>query len=296
MLSDEAKDLSTRLYGAAPILRGWIGARFASATAGCTMEVEFIDRLIQSISGSAPTSAVPAGFSCRARSIHARPIVRMIPGGRCELGDLVVVVKYHLLDGTVEKKTIIYQVKMTNRRRSHCSISAKQLRLLTTWPPFEFGRRRDGGPRRYRVKPRTAEFGSYMLELRDPRSTSKSVTYGPVAVGRSQEVNMQTFGVSPTAWHVKQAGARSVPFPLKQAASDVDAWVSHICFQIGEHHATSGVEDLISALYRYVGLDPDPPEEFHGYLRENEEPQGFGVVEINVEQPLPDVEGRPTTT
>ncbi|MCE5204126.1 MAG: hypothetical protein LLG24_07955 [Actinomycetia bacterium] len=220
--------------------------------------------------------------------MHQKPIVAMKPGGRCELGDLLVVVKYHLLDGTTEKKSIIYQVKLTDSKRAQCKIDQKQLRLLRDWPDFEFGRRRDGGPRTYRIRPLTLEFGSYMLEPRRARNTDVLdpwVADVPLLLGEQSLVWRRTFGFCPTAWQVSQDGPKSIAFSkLAHTTPDADALVSQLAFCLGEHHSNLPVDDLVSSLCRYVGLDPDPPDEFDGYIGKETRSSGFGVLELNVKQ------------
>lgn len=49
---------------------------------------------------------------------------------------------------------------------------------------------------------------------------------------------------------------------------------------IGAHAETGDLKDLVDALYRLVGLLPDPPEEFEGYTEEGT----FGIIEFTIQE------------
>src|SRR5258708_6290836 len=67
--------------------------------------------------------------------------------------------------------------------------------------------------------------------------------------------------------------------PIRQRHFSVN-----VAFEIGEHHDFNPpVQGLVRALYRHLGVDPDPPQEFDGYLREAREGEPyFGLIEISV--------------
>ncbi len=94
------------------------------------------------------------------------------------------------------------------------------------------------------------------------------------------------YGICPTAWDVEQAGRKSVHFRnLTHCMPDANAIAAQIAFCIGEHHSNNDVDAFISSLYRYVGLDPDPPGEFDGFAGVHEGEDGFAIIEVNVKQP-----------
>ncbi|MFH1296728.1 MAG: hypothetical protein ABIJ04_05580 [Bacteroidota bacterium] len=199
----------------------------------------------------------------RVSKIHGKPIVQSA-SGRCELGDLLVVIKYHRPDGLIEAKSIIYQIKLSRNNSSICDIDKTQLSLLTDWPTFSFG----GSS--YNISPLSLEFGSYMLEPRNP------------PCGSCLPTKYRCYGICTDAVLVRSLGPNSVNISSQvYARGDANNFFSHLVFEIGENHINKGVNDFVEALYRYVGLSPDPPDEFIGYSV-NLEDDGFGIFELNV--------------
>jgi hypothetical protein len=225
-------------------------------------------------------------FGFRKQLIHHRPIVAMSPKKSCELGDMLIVVKYHLLDYTTEAKSIIYQVKLADRGTS-CKIDPVQLDLLAHWPDFAFGRRADGGPRTYSVHPVTPEFGSFMLEPRGEEGDDLWEVVMGCPLGMSRGLlwaRRKPYGLCPTAWQILDDGPARVDISsLPHVQGDVDSVLSQIAFLSGEHHSNASVKQFIDALYRYVGLDLDPPEEFQKHPEDSDE-RGFAIFEISVRQ------------
>lgn len=247
-------------------LRAKIRAAF-DAVAGHTKEVDFV-KAFATEAGKVLQNYTVGGVRFRShhKVIHHKPIVTF-KGTSRELGDLLIVVKYRST-GAWEAKAIIYQVKLSDSKNQWTyKIDQGQLELLTTWPSFSFGRNPAGTPISYHIKPTTLECGSYMLE---PRS-------------RAQLVGLpgEPFGRCPYARMVRDFGPEKVNSKLLPSTSnDVNTFLRHLTFQIGEPHGSPGVQDLVDALYRLVGLKKDPPAEFDGYL--TEEGQGaFAVLEID---------------
>src|SRR6202011_893124 len=143
---------------------------------------------------------------------------------------------------------------------------------------FEFGLLSSGGPCRYTVEPKTLEFGSFMLMERAPAK-------GSFVPCRTHFCNINAYGISPHALAVRRRGPTTVDisnFPY--AANAADVFFSHVAFEMGEHHDFNApINELVSAVYRHLGLAPDPPGEFEGYtLSVGEEEPGFGIIEITV--------------
>jgi hypothetical protein len=208
--------------------------------------------------------------------IHQKPIVQT-NNFNCELGDLLIVIKYILSPTVFEAKSIIYQVKLSTNKYSHkCTIDQNQLKLLSDWPDFSFGKISTGGQKTYSIKPKTVEFGSFMLELRNPTPQK----YLPM--------KYRCYGICPDALLVNLLGPKTVKLnSINYAKGDVHNFFSHLTFEIGEHHSYPDVADLVEALYRYVGLKPDPPAEFDGYSEKSED-DGFAVIEINIKLEHPE--------
>lgn len=67
-----------------------------------------------------------------------------------------------------------------------------------------------------------------------------------------------------------------MPFTLEVS----NAIFNHVAFVMGESHAHGQVQNLVDALYRYVGWAPDPPDEFDGYFTEYKDKPDAGVFVI----------------
>jgi hypothetical protein len=273
MLTRNAMAVSTTLRRNASLVRPSIYDAFERSVVGCSDEVLFFRQLVNELITTFTnlSTAVPGvRFHCRMAETHKKPIVQFV-GGPCELADLLIVVKYHLVTGLIEKKSILYQVKMSDQGTTRCGIDARQRLLLSTWPSFSFGRKSNGGPQTYNLRPTTLEFGSYMLEPRDP-----SPAY------RSNNGFRHAYGTAPTAHTIAAQSLRVQIKGLPYTRNDAQAMFSHFVFETGEHHWNSAVDDLVAALYRHVGLAPDPPDEFDGYFVDNGRP--FFILEINATQ------------
>lgn len=255
---------------------------FSAAAQRSSTEVGFFRELLSSLRRDLPVKVPGLNVSCRAEEVHQRPRVR-VPSRNfsCELGDLLVVVKYRLRDGTVERKSLIYQVKLSSGRSGHYQINANQLSLLSDWPSFEFGRA-NGLPQRFDISPLTTEFGSYLLFPRQRAEILINGQCGPLYCKVEQR------GVGPTARAIRLAGPSSVradQFPTSRG--EVHNFFAHLCFEVGEHHDWNPqVRNLVDAIYRFAGWQPDPPDEFRGFYNDTKNPReefGFAIIEFLVE-------------
>ncbi len=270
-INDEAKTISTLLRIDSRKIKSRLYSAFENSIVGCNREVQFLQNITAEINSNFNNLNISGlSFSCRTNTIHQKPIVSLPSGKRCELGDLLVVVKYQLSSGDLEVKSIIYQVKLTQVNSLTCNIDQTQLDLLTSWPSFSFGRASNGGPVTYNINPHTLEFGSFMLEQRNP---------SPGSYLRRQ---YRSYGICPFAMLVNRIGPNTVDitqFPYTKG--DVHNFFSHIIFEIGEHHINPPAKNLVDALYRHVGLSPDPPDEFNEYQGYTDD-DGFAVIEIKI--------------
>lgn len=268
-----AKQIATAIQAGSPAIAPAINQAFDNSIVGCTSEVAFLRSLIREATQALGGLSIPGvSITSQFAEIHQKPIVTYDSNKRCELGDLLVVIKYIGSDGSFEAKSIIYQIKLAGSGTTKCHIDRKQLDLLCDWPSFSFGTAAPGGPRTYTVTPTTLEFGSFMLEQRNPPSGGY-LTWRP-----------HCYGVCPHAMLTRSLGPGTVdigrPF---YARGDAHNLFSHLAFEIGEHHSNQQVKDLVEALYRCVGLSPDPPAEFGDYLIESED-DSFAVLEVRLEQ------------
>lgn len=273
-LNAPSKEIATILEANSAVLKNGLYSAFDASLVGCTNELQFLRSLIKEITRFLAGLSIPGvQLGARLQEIHQKPIVIYGPDKKqCELGDLLVVVKYYDSLGSFEAKSIIYQIKLAKKNTTRCDIIPKQLDLLCDWPSFSFGKASSGGPQSYTINPVTLEFGSFLLEQRAPQS------------GNYLQFKHRCYGVGPHARLVRQIGPYSIDItqPI-YARGDANNFFSHLVFEIGEHHSNQPVRDLIEALYRYAGLSPDPPCEFDGYSSE-EGDGGFAVLEISVKR------------
>jgi len=279
--SEAGKQIGDRILSHAPDIRNSLAAAFETSIVGVGSEVTFFRNLLSRIKTNLETLHLPdVSFTCRLVETHQKPRVAVTHPRifSCELADLLIVIKYRIGPEIVEKASQLYQVKLCKWNSEECTIDQNQLELLSDWPPFEFGRLAQGGVRQYRIRPKTLEFGSYMLMLRSPlpRHYVKC---------QSHFCNFQSYGVSPHALAVRRLGPSSVnisTFPF--ALSSSDAFFNHLALERGEHNSLNPeINDLVAALYRHLGLDPDPPGEFDGFLgKPLEDEPGFAILEIAV--------------
>lgn len=260
MSTAHTKYLATQVQLHAAALRGAIHNAVEQSVVGRD-EVPFIHELVTNLPAYLNPAFAAAGINAQVRAtvVHKRPIVGYTSAAgnpeRCELADILFVVKYLQPNGTFDGKAILHQAKATKTAGSMiCDIDQRQLELLVDWPTFEFGLAAAGGPQPYSIAPTTQEFGSYMLMRRRP------------VVGQHIAPNRRDYGIAPSAWIVSAAGpatANISALPFSLLASSII--FNHVAFIHGEPHATAGVQQLVNALYRYVSWLPDPPDEFDGY-------------------------------
>jgi hypothetical protein len=276
---DRSKEMSTILESNYRAITSDLGTIFRESISGADREIVFLERLLTRLKIYFNELNIPElRLSAESRSIHQKPLVTTDIGS-CELGDLLVVIKYSPSFGIIEAKSIIYQIKLARHQNSRiCHIDQRQLKLLCEWPLFTFG------GVTYNLAPKTIEFGSFMLEPRNPFPDTPGF-------GR-----FSCYGKCPKAMMVKvqQSPYDSVNIDnLPYTRPDANNFFSHLAFEIGEHHSNQQVEDMVKALYRFIGLDPDPPDEFKEYYSHSDE-DGFGALEIRIESkhPTKDIEAK----
>ena len=278
-LSFEAKKISDAYHTNSLAIRKELKNIFESAIIGTSNELNFINKLVKEFENNYALLS-PNGYKLNINSaiIHHKPIVSYIFNGniiRCELGDMLVTIKYHLSSGAIETKSIIYQIKLAKGDSDKCIIDNDQLVLMSYWPSLYFGKKSDGGQKEYRVFPITLEFGSYMLELRSPKSENRLKYY-------------KSYGTCPYAIQIMTYGPKEIYLNKGMyCRCDYSNIFSQLAFDIGESHINTGICNLVEALYRYIGMAPDPPHEFDEYSNVIDG-DGFSVMEINV---IPNMQG-----
>ncbi len=276
-LSKEAMTIAAILQAHATDIRDDIADAIELSVVG-RAEVPFLTELADYLPAVLQQSLTRAGVAAnvRVRKVHQSPQVdyknAVGKDVRCELADLLMVVKYFVPSG-IEAKSIFHQVKSADGKGNSCKIDEVQLELLHQWPPLKFGRAAHGGPQPYHVMPWMPEFGSYMLMRRAP------------AKGGVISAVRPAYGVSPTAWRVEDSGPARVDLTtLPYTLMVQSALLNQIVFESGEPHHHGNVDQLINAVYRYIGWQPDPPEEFYGYLKDCQQKKDcvFVVIEVRV--------------
>lgn len=197
---------------------------------------------------------------CETGRVHQKPIVEFERNKRCELGDYFVVVKY--VDNTrpLGRKLVIYQVKRESGDYTW-RINLTQMRLLRDWPRFTFGKDNEGRQQWFHLQPRTRELGSYWL--------ARLNQHGPLSlVGSAISIS-----------HNVQGDLFSLP-TSDLLLSGPTAIFCQLVWGFGEYvRPNSRLEDFLKALYRYVKLDDDPPDEFEGF---SDGEGSFWGIEITV--------------
>ncbi len=204
-------------------------------------------------------------IECKAAEIHQKPIVKINSVERCELGDYFINVKYIINGVTIGKKLIIYQYQYS-KRKPKWAVKQKQLKLLKDWPTFAFGNRQKG-VRSFSLRPKTPYLGSYCLCIKNDQSF-----YFP------------SFDI-----HFLQSNSTidltNKPIQFLRLASI--AIFHQIAWRIGEPiYDHSDLHDFLDALYRFVKLSKDPPNEFYKFQTVERDTVSFWGLEIcvNAEQ------------
>src|SRR5947207_466267 len=136
----EAKVIADQVRRNAQILSGLLSSCFEKAAACSDREVAFFRELLRQIPAQLNGSFNGVRLTCRSHEVHQKPRVRVPSRNfQCELADLLVVVKYRLTTGDIERKSILFQVKLSKANSSECAIDQNQLTLLAEWPSFDFG-------------------------------------------------------------------------------------------------------------------------------------------------------------
>jgi hypothetical protein len=202
-------------------------------------------------------------FDCRTKEIHSSPLVNYGPSKTCELGDYIIIVKYRIRGVVIGEKIIIYQLKRTHK--NSWSIDQKQLTLLKDWPTFSFGRRLKV-INSFSLRPTRPEFGSFVL-IKDPKNGPHRSTL----FGTAYDVfNNQT-------GHTVRISDNDKFYPY-----GLFSYFKLLTWEIGEPIIpNTDIADLISALYRYMEWEEDPPDEFIRFEKKGEE-NSFWGIEINV--------------
>lgn len=281
--SEPGKKIGDAIQWYATDIRGALTKAFEQSILNVNSEIVFFRNLLQRVKAELDGLSLPGiSVACRTAETHQKPrvIVKNPRPFSCELSDLLVVVKYRQCQEIVEKCSVLYQVKLCSSGSQNCGIDQNQLELLSDWPTFDFGLLHNGGPRSYNLHPHSLEFGSYLLMLRAPQQ-------GQYIRCHSHYCHWGSYGVAPHSLAVRRLGPTTVSvsdFPYALAGDE--AFFGHIALDRGEHHALNpAIEELVAALYRHLGLDPDPPGEFDGYLGKPLENQpGFGILEILVQE------------
>ncbi len=198
-------------------------------------------------------------IQCQAVEVHRKPIVKINSSERCELGDSFINVKY-IIDGeTIGKKLTIYQYQYS-KRKPKWTIKQKQLKLLRDWPTFAFGNMQKG-IRSFSLRPKTPYLGSYCLGIKNDQSF-----YFP---GLDIDCLQSNATIDLTNQPIQFLRLSSI------------AIFHQMAWRIGEpvyHH--SDLHDFLDALYRFVQLYKDPPEEFYKFQTVERDSASFWGLEI----------------
>lgn len=238
-------------------------------------EVPFIKAFVPKLASTLATALTGPGLTVVTRQavVHAKPKVDYVNAAgqkeNCELADILFVVKYIQPGGSYEARYVFYQAKCAQHDKTTvCDIDQAQLELLRDWPTFEFGLKAHGGSVKHSVSPTTDELGSYLLMQRRPSKGGMMVPSGTGACYGWIAPAATVSALGPT--HVDCAAIATYGCP------DM-VLLDQIAFAYGEPDGNPYLKTLIDAVYRHVGLAPDPPDEFEGYY---EDDGAFAVIEM----------------
>lgn len=242
-------------------------------------EVEYFREFFYSFQNFINSYKIPGiDFVCKAKEIHRKPIVQMLDSTRCELGDYFINVKYMSNGRLLGKKLIIYQFKIGNGK---WNIDQKQLKLMKDWPTFAFGRSASG-VKSYNLHPKTVELGSYWLVDSSCFCSRGFYSSGFYSSGFYGSGFYSSGGLSSALdiynyQHNNRLGNHEAQ---KIRLCGETGLISQLGWKSGELiEKDSDLSDFLDALYRYIGFDPDPPDEFDGFTTK-EGSGSFGGVEI----------------
>lgn len=161
------------------------------------------------------------------------------------------------------------------------TIDQKQLTLLCDWPTFFFGNAMHGY-NSFTLAPRSPDLGSYWLAQSDTLYPDRFTFPYPYSHGYDI--------VAPALSIRVQQTKRTIAVDKRLSNSSLHLsgacalWLQ-IMWRYGELIETgTPAHDFLDALYRFVGLSPDPPGEFNGFSAESPNSRGFWGVEIRVER------------
>ena len=131
-LNSEARAIGDAVRWNANKLRRALGIAFKNAIINERREVAFFRKLLREVKDALETTPLSGlNIRCRTEEIHQKPRVQVCGPHqfRCELADLLVVVKYSFGPRQIERKSLLYQVKLCKGARC----SAYQRGIGVNW-------------------------------------------------------------------------------------------------------------------------------------------------------------------
>ncbi|ASJ08058.1 hypothetical protein A3L11_01980 [Thermococcus siculi] len=229
----------------------------------------------------------------RSKVVHQKPYALFSSNSgpcnksRVELGDILFVIKYHNGRRMIDQmRTSFLQAKL-NKSTNNWKISAHQQEFLFTPSkyPFHFGKRW-GSQRKRKITSKSKWLFTYLL-----MSTSEDI---PNLAASPEIVEL---------WRQKPCKDYTIPMDFfvpviystipsfsgctwynKFVCGSYALWLYKFLRKngIGGYVINNGMtsnselKDLVNTIYRFTGLQPDPPSEFEEYYGEGT----FGVIEF----------------
>jgi len=237
-------------------------------------EIDFIKQTVASFQ-NLRISAGGQFLNTRSKRIHSTPQVRfyrsplLLPRKHTtvEMGDLFFIYKHFLNRVLDTYRAIIVQAKYTKGKKKSWKIDTDQFYFLTQWPRFRIIRPMS---KRWRfIKPRALTWASYGFV--GSRATRYPLYYSSTRMLRYKKSVPST---------------KSFSFTVKSGIgwdSSTSFLLKFVQGLVGENLLSSTkVKAFVDDLYTIVKWQPDPPGELEWNDDENEENEGFGVVEFTV--------------
>jgi hypothetical protein len=263
---------------------------FGQSTVHYSGEVPLVKGFVQHINSNVAKRFVNKKISFRAQFVHQKPYAFFVsPSKICgktkvELGDILFVVKRIRKGIVIDHRGTFSQAKLS---KGQWKIDCHQFEFLSNINNtlFEFGnsvytqangKNSIANKITWHLNPGTSWFSNYLLIGKSPNNNNHAIP--PKFLAPYYGFNQKNFSVN--------SGMLFYPglaVPPSWYAFNLEHFFSNLLKQDGIGFRIRGdLKDFVALLYRLVGLQLDPPEEFQGFVVEREN-KGFAVVEIRIE-------------
>lgn len=227
----------------------------------------------------------------KAKVVHQKPYALFDPNnGPCgrkklELGDILFVVKYvHPLMELIEMRASFLQAKLTKKDTWKITAHQQEFLMNPNKYKFKFGKKWGKKYQERQITSKSKWLFTYLLMSNQFPNLAAS----PEIVELWRQISCKDYPIpadffvpvfyskTPTfsgiTWYNRFVGGRYALWLYKfLKMQGIGGYLIN-----NRHLSNRELKDLVDTIYRFVGLQPDPPDEFEGYYEEGT----FGVVEF----------------